>query len=383
MQDLEGVASAKPISRIGLGTWQFGSREWGYGDQYAARDADLIVARAASVGITLFDTAEAYGFGRSESILGAALADARRSWTTAYVATKHLPVVPDRPLVRRAGRASAGRLGVSTIDLYQVHQPNPVVRDGTTMAGMRDLQDAGVVADVGVSNYSLGRWKDAERALGRPVLSNQVQFSLAHAGPLDDLVPHAAAEGRVVIAWSPLAQGLLSARYDATNRPTGGVRQMNALFLEENLTRAAGLLDALREVAATHDVTPAQVALAWLLHQPNVVAIPGASSVAQVEANAAAADIELADDEVAELTAQARAFTPLGTLDATRGLARARLGRPWQTGRTPALSAARRCQRRLCRSGYCGPSAVARRVAGVFLSSTKITWVSVSPVFSP
>jgi aryl-alcohol dehydrogenase-like predicted oxidoreductase len=131
----------------------------------------------------------------------------------------------------------------------------------------------------------------------------------------------------VVIAWSPLGQGLLSARYDATNRPTGGVRQMNALFLEENLTRAAGLLDVLREVASTHDVTPAQVALAWLLHQPNVVAIPGASSVAQVEANAAAADLDLADDEVAELTAQARAFTPLGTLDAARGLARARLRR--------------------------------------------------------
>ncbi len=102
---------------------------------------------------------------------------------------------------------------------------------------------------------------------------------------------------------------------------------MNALFLEENLARATRLLDALRDVAATHDVTPAQVALAWLIHQPNVVAIPGASSVAQVEANAAAADIELTDGEVAELTAQARAFHPLGTLDAAKGLARARLRR--------------------------------------------------------
>jgi aryl-alcohol dehydrogenase-like predicted oxidoreductase len=326
MKYLDGVDSAKPISRIGLGTWQFGSREWGYGDQYNARDADLIVARAAELGITLFDTAEMYGFGRSESILGAALA-AHDALDTAYVATKHFPVLPIAPLVRRTARASARRLGVSTIDLYQVHQPNPVVRDGTTMAGMRDLQDSGLVTDVGVSNYSLGRWKDAERALGRPVLSNQVQFSLAHLGPLDDLVPHAATEGRVVIAWSPLAQGLLSARYDATNRPTGGIRQMNALFLEENLTRATGLLDSLREVAATHDVTPAQVALAWLLHHPNVVAIPGASSVAQVEANAAAAEIQLADDEVAELTAQGRAFHPVGTLDAARGLVRSRLGR--------------------------------------------------------
>ena len=142
------------------------------------------------------------------------------------------------------------------------------------------------------------------------MLSNQVQFSLVHMGPLDDLVPYAADEGRVVMAWSPLGQGLLSARYDATNRPTGGVRQMNALFLDENLRRAAGLLDSLRDVAATHDVTPAQIALAWLLHQPNVVAIPGASSVAQVEANAAAADIELTGDEVGELTAQGRASIP-------------------------------------------------------------------------
>jgi aryl-alcohol dehydrogenase-like predicted oxidoreductase len=326
MKYLEGVASAKPISRIGLGTWQFGSREWGYGEQYDSRDADQIVARAAQLGITLFDTAEMYGFGRSESILGAALA-AHDALDSAYVATKHFPLFPIAPLVRRTARASAGRLGVPRIDLYQVHQPNPVVRDGTTMAGMRDLQDAGVITDVGVSNYSLSRWKDAERALGRPVLSNQVQFSLAHSGPLEDLVPFAAAEGRVVIAWSPLAQGLLSGRYDATHRPTGRVRQVNVLFLEENLTRAAGLLDVLREVAATHDVTPAQVALAWLIHQPNVVAIPGASSVAQVEANAAAADIDLAEDEVAELTAQARAFHPLGTIDAARALARARLGR--------------------------------------------------------
>ena len=326
MKYLEGVDSAKPMSRIGLGTWQFGSREWGYGDQYNSRDAEQIVARAAEVGITLFDTAEMYGFGKSETILGAALA-AHDLLDMAYVATKHFPLLPIAPLVRRTARASAERLGVTTIDLYQVHQPNPVVRDGTTMAGMRDLQDSGLVTDVGVSNYSLARWKDAERALGRPVLSNQVQFSLARMGPLDDLVPHAAAEGRVVIAWSPLGQGLLSARYDATHRPTGSVRQMNPLFLEENLTRAAGLLDALRDIAATHDVTPAQVALAWLIHQPNVVAIPGASSIAQVEANAAAADIELTDDEVAELTAAARAFHPLGTLSAARGLASARLRR--------------------------------------------------------
>jgi aryl-alcohol dehydrogenase-like predicted oxidoreductase len=320
MRYLDGVTSGKPISRIGLGTWQFGSREWGYGSGYASREAGSIVARAAELGITLFDTAEAYGFGRSEQILGAALAS-HGLRDTAFVATKIFPILPVAPVVRQRARASARRLGLPTIDLYQVHQPNPVIRDGTTMAGMRDLQRDGLVGEVGVSNYSLARWQAAERALGRPVLSNQVQLSLAHPGALDDLVPFAQEQGRIVIAWSPLAQGLLSGRYDSRNRPSGGVRAMNPLFLEENLLRAAALLDTLRDVASTHQATPAQVALAWLIHHPGVVVIPGASGIAQVEANAAAADLALTDDEAAELTAQARRFQPISGAAAARGLA--------------------------------------------------------------
>jgi aryl-alcohol dehydrogenase-like predicted oxidoreductase len=323
---LEQVDSDKPISRIGLGTWQFGSREWGYGDDYSSRDAARIVARAVDVGITVFDTAEAYGFGRSEQILGQALA-AHAAVEKCVIATKLFPVFPIAPVVQSRARASAKRLGVSLIDLYQVHQPNPIIRDGTTMAGMRVLQDAGTVASVGVSNYSLSRWQQAERDLGRPVLSNQVQFSLAHAGPLEDLVPYAAANGRVVIAWSPLAQGLLSGRYDATHPPLGAVRRMNPLFLEDNLQQAAGLLDALRDIAAAHVSAPAQVALAWLIHQPGVVAIPGASSIEQVEKNAEAAELSLTNSEMADLTTQARSFTPVSTLTAGRALIRQALSR--------------------------------------------------------
>ncbi|HEX6887260.1 MAG TPA: aldo/keto reductase [Candidatus Nanopelagicales bacterium] len=319
MRFLTELATAKPISRIGLGTWQFGSREWGYGTGYDDRVAGQIVARAADVGITLFDTAEAYGFGRSERILGAAL-EARGVRESAFIATKIFPILPLAPIVELRGRASAGRLGVASIDLYQVHQPNPLVSDSLTMPGMRALQDAGTVVEVGVSNYSLRRWQDAERALGRPVLSNQVQFSLARPAPLDDLVPFAAEAGRLVIAWSPLAQGLLSGRYDATHQPSGAVRRANPLFLEENLRRATGLLDALRDVAAAHDVTPAQIALAWLLHHPNVVVIPGASKVAQVESNAAAAEIELTATEAGDLTAQARAFQPMPMRDTARAM---------------------------------------------------------------
>jgi len=301
------------ISRIGLGTWQFGAREWGYGSEYAERDAVDIVHRALDLGINLIDTAESYAFGRSESIIGRAIAGRRQD---AFVASKVFPVMPLAPVVVQRGRGSARRLGVDTIDLYQVHWPNPVVPLGTTMDGMRRLQREGLVANVGVSNFSLSQWQAAENALGGPVLSNQVQYSLAARSPDRTLVPWAAANDRIIIAYSPLAQGFLSATYDTTNAP-GGIRALNPNFLPENLARGTALLAALRGVATARGVKPAQVALAWLLRRPNVVAIPGASSVAQLEANAAAADLDLTDDEDARLTETSDAFHPeagLGTI---------------------------------------------------------------------
>ena len=143
-----------------------------------------------------------------------------------------------------------------------MHQANPVVPDAATMDGMRQLQRDGTIRHVGVSNYSLDRWKRAERALGSPVVSNQIEYSLAQRTPDRDLVRFAATNDRLIIAYSPLAQGFLAAKYDAHNRP-GGVRLTNPLFLEENLTRGHELLNTLRTVAKTHGATPAQVALAW------------------------------------------------------------------------------------------------------------------------
>src|SRR5262245_35145099 len=318
------IDTAKKVSKIGLGTWQFGSREWGYGDAYARSEAKAIVHRALELGITLFDTAEIYGFGRSERILGEALGDHLES---AFLATKILPVMPLAPVVEQRGVASAARLGARKLDLYQVHQPNPAVRDGTIMRGMRALQRTGLVDEVGVSNYSLRRWIAAEEALGTRVLSNQVRYSLADRRPERDLVPYAEAHGRVIIAYSPLAQGLLSGRYDASNRPTNAIRANSALFLPENLRRAADLVAALREVAETHSATPSQIALAWLIRNPVVVAIPGASTVAQLESNAAAADIDLSEEEYRRLRSESERFSPVTGPAALGGLIRSRLGR--------------------------------------------------------
>jgi aryl-alcohol dehydrogenase-like predicted oxidoreductase len=299
--------TAKQISKIGLGTWQFGSREWGYGEPYARQEADAIVRRAVELGVTLFDTAEIYGFGRSERILGRALGESRES---VFLATKILPIVPVPPVVEQRAVASANRLGVSWLDLYQVHQPNPLFRDVVIMPGMRALRRVGLVGEVGVSNYSLGRWRAAEEALGSRVLSNQVSYSLVARSPEQDLLPFAQEHGHIVIAYSPLAQGLLSGRYHRTIRPTNRVRAVSPLFLPDNLDRAAGLIGALREVAAAHSATPAQIALAWVIRHPAVAAIPGASSVEQLESNVASAEIELADDEYQALDKASARFCP-------------------------------------------------------------------------
>jgi aryl-alcohol dehydrogenase-like predicted oxidoreductase len=319
-----GIDTAKKISKIGLGTWQFGSREWGYGDRYADAVAQDVVGRALELGVTLFDTAEIYGFGRSERILGRALGGNRES---VFLATKLFPVLPVAPVVEQRAVASADRLGAHTLDLYQVHQPNPLVRDGTIMRGMGALQRVGLVGEVGVSNYSLQRWRAAEDALGRRVLSNQVPYSLAARSPERDLLPFAQASGHMVLAYSPLAQGLLSGRYDRDNRPANRVRAANPLFLPDNLERAGELIATLREVAGAHSATPAQIALAWVIRHPAVAAIPGASSVEQLESNVAAAEIDLTDDEYRALSDASARFRPITGAAAFPRLARARFAR--------------------------------------------------------
>ncbi len=309
------------VSAIGVGTWQFGSKEWGYGPEYARTTAAAILNRALDLGVNLVDTAEIYGMGASERIVGETIASRREQ---VFVASKVFPIVPIAPVVEWRAVESAARLGVSTMDLYQVHWPNPLFPSRPAMHAMRRLQQIGLVDHVGVSNFNLVQWRLAERMLGGRVLSNQVQYSLAARKPDIDLVPWAQANERIIIAYSPLAQGLLGGRYDADNPPPPGVRGNNALFLPDNLERAQPLITALREVAAAHGATPAQVALAWVIRRPNVVAIPGASSVEQLEANVAAADLDLTDADDARLTAESDAFQPTRGIAALPGLIRAR-----------------------------------------------------------
>jgi aryl-alcohol dehydrogenase-like predicted oxidoreductase len=296
-------------SAIGLGTWQFGSREWGYGDAYATETAPALVRRALELGITMLDTAEAYGPGRSERIIAGALAAiAEEDRDGLVIATKFMPLVPAEAIVARQAAGSRRRLGVDALDLYYAHWPNPLVSVRRTMQALRPLLGEGVVRRVGVSNYRLDQWQEAERALRAPVIANQVRFSLVSSGPALDLVPYAAAMGRFVVAYSPLGQGLLTDGLAKSAPRRRGMRKASPLFRPGARHRLAPLAAALHEIAAAHGATPAQVALAWVIRHPNTIAIPGARTIAQLEENAAAADLALADDEFARLSDGASLF---------------------------------------------------------------------------
>ena len=283
------------LSAIGLGTWQFGSREWGYGSAYARTEADAIVRRALELGINLFDTAEVYGPWRSERILGAALRGHRDE---AFIATKLFPVGLPFMTSWRA-RSSARRLGTDHIDLYQQHWPSAFFPPRPTMPRFRRLVATALVRHVGVSNHSLEQWKACDDAFGGPVLSNQVRFSLLHRDPERAVLPWAQANDRIVIAYSPLGQGLLSGAYRSSS--PSNFRRFGSDFSAEARSGQEPLVAALLGIAEVHESTAAQVALAWLLSKPNVVAIPGASSVRQLEQNAAAADLTLSHDEISRL----------------------------------------------------------------------------------
>jgi aryl-alcohol dehydrogenase-like predicted oxidoreductase len=296
------AGAGKKISQVGLGTSQFGSEAWGYGAFYAEHEARLIVRRAVELGITFFDTAAIYGDGQSERILGEALGEDRAS---VFLATKAHPILPPSFRLAQRAAASASRLGVARLDLYQMHWPNALTGDRSVMRQMRRLQQEGLVTEVGVSNYSLARWRGAEESLGSRILSNQVPYNLVNRIAEAHLA-FARDHDRLIIAHSPLAQGLLSGKYDKTNRPSNARRVGSSDFTPAALERIDELMTILREIARGHSASVAQVALAWVIRDPVVVAIPGASSVAQLESNVAATEINLKDDEYQALELASR-----------------------------------------------------------------------------
>lgn len=311
------------LSKVGLGTSQFANPGWGYGADHRPQD---LVRQALSLGITHFDTSDFYGAGHSERILGAALGDVQ----DALVATKLFNLAPSARLLMARAHASVERLG-SPLGLCYLDWANPFVNDRPLMAGMRRLRAEGQIAEVGVSGYDLARWQAAERHLGAPVLVNQVSYNLLHRDAEKALLPWAASEGRLIVAAMPFATGFLSGAYHRGKRVTGPWRTSDHLYSPDYLERTSGLVGTLGEVGRAHDATAAQVALAYVLRHPNVVAIPGAATAGQLAENAAAVDLELTEDE-SQALAEAASRCPAPRAHASRTRLYYRAAKHWAKG---------------------------------------------------
>lgn len=279
--------SGPRISAIGIGTWQAGDDTWGID----VNDADCVAAirQAIRRGINLIDTAENYGQGHSEEVVGEAIGVLQRD--EVFVATK----VSDHHLrgqdVQEACSHSLRRLKTPFIDLYQVHWPDPYdqVPLKETMKSMERLQREGKIGEIGVSNFAVRDLEEARSHLSRAdIVSNQVQYNLLHRNIECEVLPYCQREGITVLAYSPLGRGVLTGKYHASLRPSDAVRSEDVLFRPNNLRRAAPLIEAIKRIADSHQKTPAQVALAWLSNVASVVPIPGAKRPAQSEENAGA-----------------------------------------------------------------------------------------------
>ena len=249
------------ISQIGMGTWRIGSSK-----EAASREEQVAaLRRGVGLGMNLIDTAEMYGSGKAEELVGEAIREMR---DRVFIATKVWQTNLHRDGVISACEASLKRLGVAQIDLYQVHWPNPAVPIRETMSAMEELVRSGKVRHIGVSNFDARLTAEAQEALTRSeIASNQVEYSLANRGAEASVLPYCRKEGVTLIAYSPLARG----------------------SIPEVLARS--------DVVKRRGMTPAQAMLVWATRDEAVVAIPKAAKVSHVEENAASADFGLSESE--------------------------------------------------------------------------------------
>src|SRR4029453_18866064 len=295
------------ISVMGLGTWAWGDRTtWGMGSYDPSYDFETTRAayeRTVAAGITLLDTAEMYGNGESERIIGRLLREDPVHRDRAIVASKFMPYpwrIPFAAALMKSVRASLARLELPFIHLYQIHGPISMRPARTVAAALAAPYRAGLVKAVGVSNYSEAEMRAIHRALaeqGIPLATNQVEYSLLRTMPETNGLLAACRElGVTLLAYSPMAMGRLPGKYSAPSPPPG-----KRNFSDYPMTEIDPVIAELRRIGAAHgNKTPAQVSLNWLVCK-GAVPIPGAKNAAQAEQNAGALGWRLSADQVAAL----------------------------------------------------------------------------------
>jgi aryl-alcohol dehydrogenase-like predicted oxidoreductase len=294
------------ISVMGLGTWAWGDREtWGMGGYDGGYDFATIRSayqRSIDAGITLLDSAEMYGQGESERIIGRLLREDPANRERIVVATKFIPYpwrIPLAGALMKSLRASLERLGLPFMHLYQIHGPISLRSARTMAAALAAPHRAGLIKAVGVSNYSESEMRAIHAALaqhGIALATNQVEYSLLRTMPESNGMLRACRDlGVTLLAYSPLAMGRLTGKYSAANPPQG-----KRNFSDYPMAEIEPIVVELRRIGAAHGKTPAQVALNWIICK-GAVPIPGAKTAAQAEQNAGALGWRLGADDVAGL----------------------------------------------------------------------------------
>jgi aryl-alcohol dehydrogenase-like predicted oxidoreductase len=300
------------ITRVGFGAWAIGGGGWefGWGPQ-ADNESIAAIHRALQLGINWIDTAAAYGFGRSERIVGRALQGLSER---PYVFTK-CSLLDDgtgrvrhslqRDSILREAEASLGRLGVDVIDLYQVHWPIPAADVEQGWAALAELKEQGMVRHIGVSNFTAEQVRQV--ASIAPVETIQPPYSLIDRHAEQEILPAAEQDGIGVIVYSPMGSGLLTGamtRERIAELPGDDWRRTDQRFTEPQLSGHLALAARLQNVASRHDTTPGAVAVAWTLHHPAVDgAIVGLRRPDQVDPILAGAGLTLTDQDMTDIEA--------------------------------------------------------------------------------
>ncbi len=300
------------VTPMGIGAWAMGGPGWAF-SWSSQDDSDSIAAihKALDKGLNWIDTAAVYGLGHSEEVVAQALDGMARK---PYVFTKCARVWNEKgeigkvlkaDSVRKECEASLRRLKTDSIDLYQMHWPEPDEDIEEGWETMNRLREEGKVRWIGVSNYSVSQMKRVA-PLGA-ITSLQPPFSLVSPEVEREILPHALANNIGVIVYSPMKAGLLSGamtRERALNLPADDWRRRNPAFQEPALTRNLALVDLLREIGKAHGRTPGEVAIAWTLANPAVTgAIVGMRNAAQVDGVIGAASLTLSADDLARIEA--------------------------------------------------------------------------------
>ena len=302
-----------PLGSQGLGVSRIGLGCMGMSDFYGGADegaATRTIQRALDLGVTLLDTADAYGPWTNERLVGSAIANRRDQ---VIVATKfgnvrneagdRLGIRGDPAYVREACDASLARLGVEHIDLYYQHRVDRSVAIEETVGAMAELVTAGKVRYLGLSEAAPTTIRRAHAV--HPITALQSEYSLWSRDVEDEILPTVRDLGIGFVAYSPLGRGFLAGRMRSIDElDADDVRRHMPRFRAENLARNLELVGRVEQIAAAKGVTAAQLALAWVLHRgDDVVAIPGTRTIAYLEQNAAAVEVELTDADLAQLDA--------------------------------------------------------------------------------